>query len=70
MPDGRLYEGMTNADQLHLAVKGYQVWADALKPVLTQWLGARAATDSAPAPTGDPSAALAVTQRPAQAVQK
>src|SRR3569833_283627 len=54
---GRLYGGMTNADQLHLAVKGYQVWADALKPVLTQWLGPPAASDSAPAPTGDPSAA-------------
>ncbi len=53
---GRLYDGMTNADQLHLAVKGYQVWADALKPVLTEWLGPPASTDSAPPPTGDPSA--------------
>jgi hypothetical protein len=52
---------MTNSDRLHLAVKGYQVWADALKPVLTQWLGPRAASDSAPAPTGDPSATAAVT---------
>jgi hypothetical protein len=43
-------------------VKGYQVWADALAPVLTQWLGPRAATDSAPAPTGDPSAAVSATQ--------
>jgi lysophospholipase L1-like esterase len=59
---GRLYPGMTNSDQLHLAVKGYQVWADALAPVLTQWLGPRAATDSAPAPTGDPSAAVSATQ--------
>ena len=67
---GRIREGMTNSDQLHLAVKGYQVWADALKPVLTQWLGAPAATDSAPAPTGDPSAARTiVTQRPGQAIQ-
>jgi cephalosporin-C deacetylase len=55
---GKLYEGMTNPDQLHLAVKGYQVWADALKPLLTQWLGARKAIDSAPPPTGDPSAAV------------
>ena len=54
---GKLYEGMTNADHLHLAVKGYQVWADALEPLLTQWLGPRKSTDSAPPPTGDPSAA-------------
>ncbi len=27
---GKLYDGMANPDQLHLAVKGYQVWADAL----------------------------------------
>lgn len=67
--EGRLYEGMTNSDKLHLAVKGYQVWADALKPVLTQWLGAPAATDSAPAPTGDPSAAVSVTQRDARVAQ-
>ena len=54
---GKLYDGMTNPDRLHLAVKGYQVWADALKPVLTEWLGPPASSDSAPAPTGDPSAA-------------
>jgi len=53
---GRLYEGMTNDDQLHLSVKAYQIWADALKPILTEWLGPPAATDSAPSPTGDPSA--------------
>lgn len=55
--DGRLYEGMMNAaDKLHPTVNGYQVWADALKPVLTELLGAPAAEDHAPAPTGDPSA--------------
>jgi cephalosporin-C deacetylase-like acetyl esterase/lysophospholipase L1-like esterase len=53
---GTLYDGMTNPDHLHLAVKGYQVWADTLKPLLTEWLGPPATTDSAPAPTGDPSA--------------
>ncbi len=52
---GKLYPGMTDPDQLHLAVPGYQLWADALKPVLTSLLGPPAATDSAPAPTGDPS---------------
>lgn len=54
-PEGRLYEGMT-VDGLHLSVKGYQVWADALKPVLTELLGPPAKTDHAPPPTGDPSA--------------
>lgn len=52
---GKLLPGMTDPDQLHLAVPGYQVWADALKPVLTSLLGPPAATDSAPSPTGDPS---------------
>jgi lysophospholipase L1-like esterase len=54
---GRLYEGMMNADRLHPAVRGYQVWADALKPVLTDLLGPPAAEDLAPPPTGDPSKA-------------
>jgi cephalosporin-C deacetylase len=53
---GRLYEGMTNRDMLHLDVKGYQVWADALKPILTKLLGPPAKEDHAPPPTGDPSA--------------
>ncbi len=52
---GRLYEGMT-MDHLHPSLKGYQVWADALKPILTGLLGPPAATDTAPPPTGDPSA--------------
>lgn len=55
-PGGRLYEGMSG-DGLHLTAKGYQVWADALKPILTERLGPPAAEDQAPAPTGDPSAA-------------
>jgi lysophospholipase L1-like esterase len=54
--DGKLIDGMMNADKLHLAVKAYQVWADALKPILTELLGPPAAVDHAPAPTGDPSA--------------
>ena len=52
---GTLIPGMT-VDQLHPALKGYQVWADALKPVLTELLGPPAADDHAPPPTGDPSA--------------
>jgi (4-O-methyl)-D-glucuronate---lignin esterase len=53
--DGRLFEG-TTVDQLHLSVKGYQLWAAALEPILTELLGPRAASDQAPPPTGDPSA--------------
>jgi lysophospholipase L1-like esterase len=54
--DGKLFEGMTS-DRLHLSLKGYQVWADALKPLLTELLGPPAQEDHAPPPTGDPSAA-------------
>ncbi len=55
--DGKLFDGMMDAkDKLHPIAKGYQVWADALKPVLTEMLGPPAATDHAPPPTGDPSA--------------
>jgi len=55
--DGRLLGGMMNAsDKLHPTVKAYQVWADALKPILTELLGPPAAVDHAPPPTGDPAA--------------
>jgi lysophospholipase L1-like esterase len=55
--EGKLLEGMMDErDKLHPALKGYQVWADALKPVLTELLGPPAATDHAPPATGDPSA--------------
>jgi lysophospholipase L1-like esterase len=55
--DGKLFEGMMNAgDKLHPTVKGYQVWADALKPIFTELLGPPAQEDHAPPPTGDPSA--------------
>lgn len=53
--EGNLIDGMT-VDRLHLGLKGYQVWAEALKPVLTELLGPPGATDTAPPPTGDPSA--------------
>src|SRR5947209_7061003 len=56
-PDGRLFEGMMNAkDRLHPTVKADQVWADALKPVLTELLGPPAAVDHGPPPTGNPAA--------------
>jgi lysophospholipase L1-like esterase len=54
--DGKLFDGMMGSDKLHPALEGYQVWADALKPLLRELLGPPAATDQAPQPTGDPSA--------------
>jgi lysophospholipase L1-like esterase len=54
--DGKLFEGVMNADKLHPAIKGYQIWADALKPIFTELLGPPAKEDLAPPPTGDPSA--------------
>jgi lysophospholipase L1-like esterase len=55
--DGKLLDGMMNPDKLHPAIKGYQVWADALKPIFAELLGPPAKEDHAPPPTGDPSAA-------------
>ncbi len=53
--DGKLFDGMMHpADKLHLAVRGYQVWADALKPIFHELLGPPSAEDHAPPPTGDP----------------
>ncbi len=51
----QLRDGMA-IDGLHLTVAAYQVWADALKPIFTEILGAPASVDRAPPPTGDPSA--------------
>ena len=53
--DGKLFDGMM-VDKLHPTVKGYQVWADGLKPIFTELLGPPAKEDHAPPPTGDPSA--------------
>jgi lysophospholipase L1-like esterase len=52
---GKLFEGMMGEDQIHPALKGYQVWADALKPILDRLLGPPGREDHAPPPTGDPS---------------
>ena len=49
-----LYEGMMNSDHLHPAVKGYQVWADGLRPIFTEILGPPAKTGSRPAADGRP----------------
>ena len=54
--DDHLFDGMMNRDKLHPSVNGYQVWADALRPMLTELLGPPSKEDHAPTPTGDPSA--------------
>jgi len=55
--NGTVVAGVLNErDKLHPTLKGYQIWADALKPILTEILGPPAAEDHAPPPTGDPSA--------------
>jgi lysophospholipase L1-like esterase len=54
-PEGRFFEGMMH-DNLHPTIKGYQVWANALKPIFTELLGPAGSEDHAPPPTGDPSA--------------
>jgi lysophospholipase L1-like esterase len=53
--EGTLFEGMM-VDGLHLSLRGYDVWAEGLRPILTELLGPPATTDHAPPPTGDPSA--------------
>jgi lysophospholipase L1-like esterase len=53
--NGKLVDGMMG-DGLHPTVKGYQIWANALKPVFREILGLPAKEDHAPPPTGDPRA--------------
>lgn len=53
---GVLKPGMMSPDKLHPVEPAYQVWADALKPMFQELLGAPAQEDLAPPPTGDPSA--------------
>jgi lysophospholipase L1-like esterase len=54
--NGQLVDGVMR-DKLHPSIVGYQIWADALKPIFMELLGPPAAADHAPPPTGDPSAA-------------
>jgi lysophospholipase L1-like esterase len=53
--DGLLRPEMSG-DGLHLSLAGYEVWAEALKPLFTEILGSPAETDLAPPPTGNPAA--------------
>jgi lysophospholipase L1-like esterase len=62
---GMLFDGMT-IDKLHPTLKGYQAWADGLRPILTELLGPPALVDHAPPPTGDPSTKAVGDRRPAE----
>ncbi len=53
--DGKLFDGMMDADKIHPTLQAYQIWADALKPVFTELLGTPARDDQAPPPTGTPN---------------
>ena len=52
---GLLGQAMSD-DGLHLSLAAYSVWTAALRPLLAQRLGAPAASDRAPPPTGNPAA--------------
>jgi len=52
---GVLADAMSD-DGLHLSLAAYRIWAAALRPLLEQRLGAPAARDLAPPPTGNPAA--------------
>lgn len=54
-PTGRLLPGVSS-DGLHLEEPGYEIWAQALKPIFEEILGAPAEKDHAPPPTGNPAA--------------
>ena len=55
--DGKLFDGMMNADKLHPTLRGYQVWADALKPIFTELLGPPAPKITRPRPPAIPAPA-------------
>lgn len=59
--NGKLLDGVMNAeDKLHPTIKGYQIWADALKPIFNEVLGPPADRDDAPPPTGNPAVEVSI----------
>jgi len=48
--NGKLLPGVMQRDNLHPAIPGYDIWARAITPILTQWLG-----PPAPAPVATPA---------------
>jgi hypothetical protein len=59
-------QSLPDVDKLHPSPKGYQVWADNLRPILTELLGPQASTDHAPPPTGDPSSMVSSDRKTAE----
>lgn len=55
-PDRGVRRELYEKDLLHLALAGYQEWAELLRPHLFELLGPPAAEDFAPPPAGDPAA--------------
>lgn len=51
--EGKLLRAVSS-DGIHLEEAGYETWAAALRPVLTQILGPPSQADKAPPPTGNP----------------
>jgi len=39
-PDGKLLPGVMQNDNLHPSAAGYDIWGQAMLPILTEWLGA------------------------------
>jgi lysophospholipase L1-like esterase len=67
--DGVLRQGMS-PDGLHFSVAAYQVWADALRPIFTEFLGPPAKEDHAPPPTGDPHAGNGTSPQQRRAAER
>ena len=61
---GRLLPGVADTDQLHLGPPAYELWAQALRPILAETLGPAASTDEAPPPTSDPSLLCSTSKLP------
>ncbi|MGC8759996.1 MAG: GDSL-type esterase/lipase family protein [Bryobacteraceae bacterium] len=55
-PDGKPLRGVLDPDGIHLSLRGYEIWAEALRPHLMELLGPPASEDHAPPPTGNPAA--------------
>jgi lysophospholipase L1-like esterase len=53
--DGKLLPGVMLRDHLHPDEKGYDIWADAMRPILVQWLGPPVPATAAPPATVPPA---------------
>ncbi|TWT81541.1 Endo-1,4-beta-xylanase A precursor [Planctomycetes bacterium CA13] len=58
--DGKLLP-QVSSDGIHLEEPGYELWAQALRPIFTKLLGPPETTDTSPPPTGIPKASSATS---------